>query len=67
MQIPLVCETPDCPHFGQVIDVISGIAPENLDMVYEDYGSDDDANFCPLCHCLAVAQDPEDEDTDVRP
>lgn len=66
MKIPLVCETADCANQWKVVQVISQIAPEHLDLFYENYDGSDGDNYCPLCAVLAITYDALPENETVR-
>lgn len=56
--VPLVCETTGCNNSGNVVNLVSGIIPQDLDLFYEDYDGSAPEDRCPLCGQPAIAQDP---------
>lgn len=61
IKIPIVCGNEDCPNKGKVINEVTGPRADE-DTFYEAFGQggEEEADYCPCCHELGVAQDPED-------
>ncbi len=59
IDIPITCENPQCENAGRLVNVISEIAVEEIDLFYESYDGSDDADYCLTCEELGVAGDPE--------
>lgn len=66
MKIAVVCGTPGCVNNGQEFSAVFvvGATAEHADEFLESFGhgSESDADYCPECGQLGIAQDPEDED-----
>ncbi|KAA0268127.1 hypothetical protein FBQ99_00155 [Chloroflexi bacterium CFX2] len=58
IEIPVICENLQCPNFGNVVNMISGIPLSNMDLVYESFDGSEEEDFCPVCKELGVAEDP---------
>lgn len=58
IEIPIICENTQCRNFGKVINLISGIAIEDLDLFYENYDGSVEEDECPVCGEIGVAEDP---------
>jgi hypothetical protein len=54
--VPIICENPRCPNFGQIINVVSEI--EDIDLFYENYDGSVSEDYCIVCGELGVAEDP---------
>ena len=62
MKIPNVCETTGCANEGRAVNIVSGIPDSEIDLFYESFDGPDEADYCPLCGALGVAEDPVNED-----
>ncbi|MEW6006482.1 MAG: hypothetical protein AB1695_14355 [Stygiobacter sp.] len=60
MKIPIICEN-ECVNRGSVINIVSGIPEEDLDLFYEDYDGSDESDICRFCGQAGVALNPIDE------
>lgn len=58
VEIPIICENEQCQNFGNVINVISEIAIEDLDLFYENFDDSVEEDHCIICGELGVAEDP---------
>lgn|GEM_PF-5125341 len=58
--VTVVCETPGCERNGEVINTISELEEESLDIWFEDYnGESEEADWCIACGQPGIAQDPQ--------
>ena len=55
--IPIICGSPQCRHFKQLVNVVSEVPIEELDLFYEGYDGSDSADYCMVCGKLGVAED----------
>jgi hypothetical protein len=65
VKIPILCLTPGCPHEGQAINVVSEIPEHELDLFFEGFDGSEEADYCPLCGALGVAETPVDDDEPI--
>ena len=56
--VPVVCFTDGCARRGNLINVIGGIAEDDLDLSFEGFADDCPEDYCPGCRQLGVACDP---------
>jgi hypothetical protein len=59
MKVPIFCETEGCPNSGKVVNWVTNIPVEDLDLFYEGYDGSEEADYCNICGELGVAEDPE--------
>jgi hypothetical protein len=62
VSVAIVCETEGCPNAGQVINVVSEIPADQIDLFFEDYRGEDAEDTCSLCGQPGIAQDPVPEE-----
>lgn len=60
--IPITCGNSRCRNFNHLVNVVSGVPLEKLDLFYESYDGSESADYCPACGELGVAEDPDDGD-----
>lgn len=56
VEIPIICESQQCANYGRVINIVSELTTNDLDLFYEDYNGTEPADYCPLCKKLGVAE-----------
>lgn len=56
--IPIICENPHCANLDNLVNVVSGITTDDMDLFYESYDGTDAEDYCPVCGELGVAEDP---------
>ncbi len=49
IEIPIVCETAQCENSGKLVNTVSGIRFEDLDLFYENYDDSVEQDHCPIC------------------
>ena len=57
MQISIFCEMPECERHGDIINTVSGISPENMELFIEAWRGEDEADYCPSCYELGTLND----------
>jgi hypothetical protein len=56
--IPIVCENDKCPKHGNLINSISEINVQDLELFYEDYGHNSyKEDCCQFCGQLGIVQE----------
>ena len=60
--IPITCGNPQCRNFNELVNMVSGVTMENMDLFYESYDGSDTEDYCLVCGELGVAEDPDDAD-----
>jgi hypothetical protein len=58
MKIPIVCEIAVCPNSWRVVNVVSEIDEDNIDLFFEGYDDSEPEDHCTVCGALGVAEDP---------
>ena len=58
---PIFCETEGCWNCGRMINLVSNIPVEDLDLFYEGYDESEPADSCNVCGELGVLGEPEPE------
>lgn len=58
IKIPVFCENAQCKNFGNLVNIISEISVEDIDLFYEGYDGSVEEDYCPVCGELGVAEDP---------
>lgn len=58
LQIPIVCENNKCNNYGKIINIVSEINVDDIDLFYENYDGSVEDDYCPICGELGVAEDP---------
>ncbi|MCZ2128186.1 MAG: hypothetical protein LC099_10495 [Anaerolineales bacterium] len=58
VNIPIVCENDECKNCGSLINIISEINIQDVDLFYENYDGSNEHDYCPICGQLGIAEDP---------
>ncbi len=58
IEIPVICENNQCENFGNLVNVVSEITTDEVDLFYENYDGSTEDDYCPICGELGVAEDP---------
>lgn len=64
--IPVICETAGCSNQGMEFNAVRGITnADELDLVIENWSEmHEEADICPVCGKLGVAQEPVEDNGD---
>ena len=57
VSVPITCGNGKCSNFGNLINCVTELVEEDIDLFYEGYDGSDSADYCPLCNELGVAED----------
>ncbi len=58
LKIPIICENDRCENCGQLVNLVSEVSLEDLDLFYENYGRPaNEEDYCRICGELGVAED----------
>lgn len=55
--IPIICENPKCSNFNHLVNEVTGLTNNDLDLFYEGYNGSDEQDYCPICQKLGIAED----------
>ncbi|MCC6299039.1 MAG: hypothetical protein IT314_07055 [Anaerolineales bacterium] len=58
IKVPILCENSHCRNFGNIVNIVSEISMEDIDLFYEGYDGSVDQDYCPVCGELGIAEDP---------
>lgn len=58
--VPITCGNSSCRNFNRLVNVISGISVEDMDLFYQSYDGSDPHDYCPVCGELGIAEDMDD-------